>query len=50
MKIYPETRKGKDETPDIFSHLTPLQKIMRQLALLLAFVSVFVFFVKILFL
>ena len=50
MKIYPETRKEKDDKSDIFGHLTGLQRIMRQLALLLAFVSVFIFFVKILFL
>jgi len=47
MKIYPvKTEKRKKET---FDHLTPLQKKTRQVALLLALVSAFIFFFKILF-
>ena len=47
MKIYPEKIERKKKIS--FEHLTPLQKKTRQVALLLAFVSVFIFFFKILF-
>jgi hypothetical protein len=47
MKIYPaKTEKKKKMT---FEHLTPLQKKTRQVALLLAVISAFIFFFKILF-
>jgi len=47
MKIYPVKEEQKENVS--YDHLTPIQKKMRQAALLLAFVSVFVFFVKIMF-
>ena len=47
MKIYPAKSVKKDKTS--YEHLSPLQKKTRQVALLLAFVSVFIFFFKILF-
>ncbi len=47
MKIYPEKTEKKKKIS--FQHLTPLQKKTRQVALLLAFISVFIFFFKILF-
>jgi hypothetical protein len=47
MKIYPvKTEKKKKQS---FDHLSPLQKRTRQIALLLALVSAFIFFFKILF-
>jgi hypothetical protein len=47
MKIYPVKTKKKEQTG--FQHLTPFQNKTRQMALLLALVSVFIFFLKILF-
>jgi hypothetical protein len=47
MKIYPEKTAKKKKIN--FEHLTPLQKKMRQAALLLVLVGVFIFFFKILF-
>jgi len=47
MKIYPVKAEKKKKVS--FGHLTPLQKKTRQVALLLVFVSVFIFFFKILF-
>ena len=47
MKIYPKKLAKKKKIN--FEHLTPLQKKMRQAALLLALIGVFVFFFKILF-
>ncbi|MGV3599950.1 MAG: hypothetical protein ACO1N1_02040 [Dyadobacter fermentans] len=47
MKIYPE--KKVIERKGGLASLTPLQQKMRQAALLLALVSVFVWFFKILF-
>jgi len=47
MKIYPDKIEKKAKIS--FEHLTPIQKKSRQVALLLAFVSVFIFFFKILF-
>ncbi|WP_414618137.1 hypothetical protein [Dyadobacter sp. 32] len=47
MKIYPEKTAKKKKIS--FEHLSPLQKKMRQAALLLALIGVFIFFFKILF-
>lgn len=46
MKIYPESHKIKDAATD---GLTKTQKTTRLIALVIAFVSVFVFFFKLLF-
>jgi len=47
MKTYPiKTEKKKKQT---FEHLSPLQRKTRQVALLLALISAFIFFFKILF-
>lgn len=47
MKIYPAEIVKKEKVT--FDHLSPLQKKTRLAAIALAFVSVFIFFVKILF-
>jgi hypothetical protein len=47
MKIYPVKNVKKKKIS--FEHLTPLEKKTRQAALLLALVSAFIFFFKILF-
>ncbi|MGX5854889.1 hypothetical protein ACWKW6_14645 [Dyadobacter jiangsuensis] len=47
MKIYPD--KKVSERKRGFSELTPMQQKIRQAALLLALVSVFIWFFKILF-
>jgi len=47
MKIYPEKHIEKEKTA--YDHLSPLQKKTRLAAIALSFVSVFIFFVKILF-
>jgi hypothetical protein len=47
MKIYPVKSEKKEKIS--FEHLTPLQKKTRQVALLLALISGFIFFFKILF-
>ncbi|GGM87132.1 hypothetical protein GCM10010967_19380 [Dyadobacter beijingensis] len=47
MKIYPEKKVSAEKKG--FAGLTPLQQKTRQAALLLALVSVFIWFFKILF-
>ncbi|MCF0068928.1 hypothetical protein LZD49_00505 [Dyadobacter sp. CY261] len=47
MKIYPQKKASKQKKG--FGELTPLQQKTRQAALLLALVSVFIWFFKILF-
>ncbi len=48
MKIYPDKKK---EPADLYKQtLTPTQNLTRRLALCIAFVSVFYFFLKLLFL
>jgi hypothetical protein len=47
MKVYPVKSQKKEKIS--YEHLTPLQKKMRQAALLLALISTFIFFFKILF-
>lgn len=47
MKIYPQKVESKKKRN--YDNLTPLQRKTRQVALVLALVSVFVFFFKILF-
>jgi hypothetical protein len=48
MKIYPQ-KKSRTKKLSL-ENLTPLERMTRYAALVLAFVSVFVFFVKIIFL
>ncbi|MCF0055788.1 hypothetical protein [Dyadobacter sp. CY356] len=48
MKIYPKKEEKSEEGN--FDHLTPLEKFTRKSALVVAFISVFFFFFKILFL
>lgn len=48
MKLLPKELKEKETY--FQNSLTPTQNLMRKLALILAFVSVFYFFVKLLFL
>ena len=47
MKVYP--RNEQSEKQRRLSRLTPMEKVQRYLAIILAFVSVFIFFVKLLF-
>ena len=48
MKVYPKEKV--DQNGDMLQHLSKTDKVTRQIAIWVAFASVFIFFIKLLFL